>query len=58
LIMGSYKSDYDNAAASQNAQQTKQTVDQNVTTSESDVKAARKLEGERRAQGKPKARKP
>jgi hypothetical protein len=56
--MGSYKSDYDNAAASQNAQQTRQTVNQNVTTSESDVKAARKLEGERRAQGKPAARKP
>jgi hypothetical protein len=56
--MGSYKSDYDNAAASQSSQQTRQTVNQNVTTSEAGVKAARKLEGERRAQGKPAARKP
>jgi hypothetical protein len=56
--MGSYKSDYDNAAAQVSSQQTKQVVNQNVTTSESDVKAARKQEAQRQKQGKPSARTP
>jgi hypothetical protein len=56
--MTSYKARYDASAARATASQTRQVVNQNITTSEADVKAARDLEDQRRAQGKPPARKP
>jgi hypothetical protein len=58
FLMGSYKSDYDNAAAEVNAEQTKQVVNQNVTTSEADVQEAREQEQQRQDDGKPEARTP
>jgi preprotein translocase subunit SecD len=54
----SYKAKYDASTAQVASQQTKQVVNQNVTTSENDVKAARKQEAQRQQQGKPPARTP
>lgn len=56
--MGSYKSDYDNAAAAVNAEQTKKVVNQNITTSEADVQEAREQEKQRQEDGKTEARTP
>jgi hypothetical protein len=54
----SYKARHDAAAARQASQQTRQVVNQNVTTSQAHVNQARAEEAQRRSEGKPAARKP
>jgi hypothetical protein len=56
--MTSYSARYAASAASVGAQQTRQTVNQNITRNQGDVRAARNQEAQRQAQGKPPARTP
>jgi hypothetical protein len=54
----SYKARYSAAEARASAQRTRRILNQNITTSEADVRAVRAEEAVRRAQGKPPARVP
>ena len=56
--MTAYSTRYRQSAQSSQANQTRKTVNQNVTTSDAQVNQARAAEDQRRAAGKPPARKP
>jgi hypothetical protein len=56
--MTAYSTRFRQSAQKAQAGQTKQTVNQNITTSDAQVNQARAEEDQRRAQGKPPARKP